>query len=181
MYCGSRFGRDPRYRDAAEALGAELARRGMGLVYGGASVGLMGAVAQGALDAGGEVVGVLQHPGLTAMHTVGSMHERKARMSELSDAFVALPGGLGTLDELAEAMTWTQLGIHRKPCGLLDVAGFWGPFVAMLDGFVDTGFVDPSQRALLCVDDDPGRLLDALAGTVVPDGIWGSAGPVPEP
>ena len=190
MYCGSRFGRDPQYRDAAEALGAELARRGVGLVYGGASVGLMGAVAQGALDAGGEVVGVipaalaareLQHPGLTAMHTVGSMHERKARMSELSDAFVALPGGLGTLDELAEAMTWTQLGIHRKPCGLLDVAGFWGPFVGMLDGFVDAGFVDPSHRALLCVDADAGRLLDALAGTVVPDGIWGSAGPVPEP
>ena len=190
VYCGSRFGHDPRYRDAAEALGAELARRGMGLVYGGASVGLMGAVAQGALDAGGEVVGViphalaareLQHPGLTAMHTVGSMHERKAAMSELSDAFVALPGGLGTLDELAEAMTWTQLGIHRKPCGLLDVAGFWGPFVAMMDGFVATGFVDPSQRALLCVEDDAARLLDALAATTVPEGIWGSAGPVPEP
>lgn len=190
MYCGSRFGTDPRYRDAAEALGAEMARRGLGLVYGGASVGLMGAVAQGALDGGGEVIGVipealagreLRHPGLTAMHTVGSMHERKARMSDLADAFVALPGGLGTLDELAEAMTWTQLGIHRKPCGLLDVAGFWGPFVAMMDGFVATGFVDPSHRALLMVEDDPGALLDALAATVVPEGIWGSAGPVPEP
>ncbi|MFN8122892.1 MAG: TIGR00730 family Rossman fold protein [Thermoleophilia bacterium] len=190
VYCGSRFGRDPRYRDAAEALGAELARRGLGLVYGGASVGLMGAVAQGALDAGGEVIGVipgalaareLQHPGLTAMHTVDSMHERKARMSELADAFVALPGGLGTLDELAEAMTWTQLGIHRKPCGLLDVAGFWAPFVAMMDGFVATGFVDPSQRALLVVEDTPAALLDALAATSVPEGIWGSAGPVPEP
>jgi uncharacterized protein (TIGR00730 family) len=190
VYCGSRFGRDPRYRDTAEALGAELARRGVGLVYGGASVGLMGAVAQGALDGGGEVIGVipsalggreLRHPGLTAMHTVGSMHERKAVMSELSDAFVALPGGIGTLDELAEAMSWTQLGIHRKPCGLLDVAGFWAPFVAMMDAFVAEGFVDPSQRGLLRVEDDPGRLLDALADTRVPEGIWGSAGPVPEP
>src|SRR6516165_7688223 len=139
VFCGSSPGANPSYLAMARALGRELAGRGLGLVYGGASVGLMGAVADGALSGGGEVVGVipgaleakeLAHRGLSCLEVVASMHERKARMAELADGFIALPGGMGTLEEMAEILTWAQLGLHRKACALLDVDGYWEPLVA---------------------------------------------------
>lgn len=172
VYCGSSAGADPVYVEAARALGALLAERGLGLVYGGARVGLMGAVADAALAAGGSVVGVipaslqsreLAHGGLTELVVVDSMHERKAIMAERSDAFLALPGGLGTLEELFEVLTWAQLGIHAKPCGVLDVAGYWSPLLAFLDRAVALGFVTQLSRDLLMVEDDGARLLDRFA------------------
>jgi uncharacterized protein (TIGR00730 family) len=158
--------------EAARATGRTLARRGIGVVYGGGSIGLMGALADAALAAGGEVVGVipralqlreLAHGGLTTLHVVGSMHERKARMAELSEGFVALPGGMGTLEELAEIVTWAQLGLHARPCGLLDVGGYWQPLVALLDHAVEEGFVRPEHRSLVVVARDPDELLDRFA------------------
>ncbi len=143
---------------AAAALGRDLAMRGLGLVYGGAAVGCMGALADGALSAGGEVIGVLTrglaareiaHTGLTSLELVDTMHERKARMAALSDAVIALPGSYGTFDELFEALTWSQLGIDRKPIGLLDDGGFWAPLLTMLDTSVAAGFLHPQNRALL--------------------------------
>jgi uncharacterized protein (TIGR00730 family) len=175
VFSGSSSGRQEAYVAAARALGELVARRGLGLVYGGASIGLMGAVADAALRAGGEVVGVIPaaleakeiaHEGLTRLEVVGSMHERKARMSELADAFIALPGGMGTLEELAEMLTWAQLGLHRKPCGLLDVAGYWRPLVAFFDHAVEERFLRPHHRALLLVEKEPRALLDALAAYV---------------
>jgi uncharacterized protein (TIGR00730 family) len=172
VFCGSSDGRDPVHREAARAFGDLLARRGLGLVYGGGGAGLMGAVADAALGAGGEVIGViphglerreLGHRGLTEMRVVGSMHERKAVMAGLSDAFVALPGGMGTLEELAEAATWSQLGIHAKPVGLLDVAGYWAPLTAFFDHAADLGFIRPEHRAIVIVERDPVALLDRLA------------------
>ncbi|MCC7053774.1 MAG: TIGR00730 family Rossman fold protein [Gemmatimonadaceae bacterium] len=158
VFCGSAPGADPRFLVGARALGAELASAGIGVVYGGAMVGCMGAVADGALSAGGEVIGVLTrglerreiaHRGLTRLELVDTMHERKARMAALSDAVIVLPGGYGTLDELFEALTWSQLRIDRKPIGLLDAHGFWEPLLAMLDAAVDAGFIHPGNRALL--------------------------------
>jgi uncharacterized protein (TIGR00730 family) len=171
VFCGSSPGANPTYLASARALGSELAQRGLGLVYGGASVGLMGAVADGALSAGGEAVGIipgaleakeLAHRGLSRLEVVGSMHERKARMAELADGFVALPGGMGTLEELAEILTWAQLGLHRKPCALLDVAGYWKPLVAFLDHAVQERFIRPEHRELLLVGDEPAALVDAM-------------------
>ena len=158
VFCGSSAPADPRYRDAARALGALLARRGTDLVYGGGSVGLMGELADAALGHGGRVIGVIPaglfarevgHTGLTTLHEVSSMHERKQLMYDLSDAFVALPGGLGTLEELAEVATWSQLGLHGKPVALLDVDGFWGPLVAQLERMVDAGLLSPAGRDLI--------------------------------
>lgn len=158
IYCGSSAGDDPVYREAAAALGATLARRGIGVVYGGARVGLMGTVADAALDAGGEVIGILPavlqerelaHPRLTRLEIVDSMHRRKARMAELADGFIALPGGLGTLEELFEMLTWGQLGFHGKPCAVLNVAGYYTPLLRFLDAGVDAGFIRPEYRALL--------------------------------
>jgi uncharacterized protein (TIGR00730 family) len=158
VFCGSSAPADPRYRDAARALGALLARRGVGLVYGGGRVGLMGELADAALGHGGRVIGVIPaglfarevgHTGLTELHEVASMHERKQLMYDLSDAFVALPGGLGTLEELAEAATWSQLGLHSKPVVLLDVDGFWGPLVSQLDRMAGTGLLKPAGRDLI--------------------------------
>ena len=155
VFCGSSASADPRYLDAARALGALVAGRGVTLVYGGGSVGLMGEVADAALGHGGRVVGVIPvglfareicHTGLTELHEVGSMHERKQLMYDLSDAFVALPGGLGTLDELAEVATWSQLGLHSKPVVLLDVDGFWEPLAAQLDRMVGAGLLEPASR-----------------------------------
>ncbi|GEJ56295.1 TIGR00730 family Rossman fold protein [Anaeromyxobacter diazotrophicus] len=172
VFCGSSPGARPAYLATARALGRELASRGLGLVYGGSSVGLMGAVADGALAAGGEVVGIipgaleakeLAHHGLTRLEVVASMHERKARMAELADGFVALPGGMGTLEELSEILTWAQLGLHRKACALLDVAGYWQPLIAFFDHAVKERFLRPEHRALLLVGAEPGPLLDALA------------------
>ena len=177
MFSGSSFGRDPVYREAARALGLELVRRRLRLVYGGASVGLMGILADTVLDRGGEVVGVIPqhlvdkeiaHPGLSDLRMTGSMHERKMLMADLADGFVALPGGFGTLEEFAEVVTWTQLGLQRKPCGLLDVAGFYTRLLAFFDHATDQGFVPSTHRRLVLSDDDPGRLLDALNAWVPP-------------
>jgi uncharacterized protein (TIGR00730 family) len=182
VFCGSSTGKDPVHLGAARAMGRTLAGRGLGLVYGGGGTGLMGALADAALEAGGEVVGVipralqlreLAHPGLTALHVVGSMHERKARMEALADGFVALPGGLGTLEELAEILTWAQLGLHAKPCGLLDVAGYYRPLVGFFDRAEAEGFVRAEHRALLAVEQEPAALLDRfLAWTPPPVERW---------
>lgn len=158
VYCGSSAGSDPTYIAEARALGAAIAAAGMGVVYGGASIGLMGALADAALGAGGEVIGVLPevlagreiaHLGLTALELVGSMHERKARIAELADALIALPGGYGTLDEMLEAATWAQLGIHSKPCLLINTAGYWNGLIQLLDTAVQAGFLKPENRSLL--------------------------------
>jgi uncharacterized protein (TIGR00730 family) len=157
VFCGSSTGASPAFAAAATELGATLAAKGIGLVYGGADVGLMGILADAALAAGGEVVGVMPgalvekeiaHARLTEMHVTSSMHERKALMADLADGFVALPGGLGTFDELCEILTWGQLGMHVKPVVLLDIEGFWGPFVALLDRAVDAGFLRAAHRDL---------------------------------
>ena len=177
VYLGSSPGRDPAYTQAAEALGAELIARGLGLVYGGGRVGLMGSLADAVMRAGGSVTGIIPegvlerevaHRELTELHVVRSMHERKALMADKADAFIALPGGLGTLEELAEVLTWSQLGLHAKPIGLLDVAGFWRPFVGWLDSCVEARFVRPEHRALLLDATDPAALLDALAAWTSP-------------
>ena len=158
VFCGSSAPADPRYRDAARALGALIARRGVDLVYGAGSVGLMGELADAALGHGGRVIGVIPaglfarevgHTGLTELHEVASMHERKQLMYDLSDAFVALPGGLGTLEELAEVATWSQLGLHSKPIALLDVDGFWEPLVSQLDRMAGVGLLKPTSRDLI--------------------------------
>lgn len=177
VFCGSHSGNDPRHRAAAEELGRELARREVRLVYGGGSVGLMGVVADAALAAGGRVTGVLPrflhdrevgHRGLTELRLVESMHERKAVMAERSDAFVALPGGIGTLEEIFEVWTWVLLGLHDKPCGLLNVAGYFDPLVEFLDRTVAAGFVGAAQRALLQVAPGVDELLARLASAPVP-------------
>ena len=172
VFCGASSGRTPAYAEAARAFGAAAAARGLGLVYGGGRVGLMGAVADGALAAGGEVVGVipqalvereLAHSGLSELHVVGSLHERKALMAELSDAFVALPGGFGTLDELMEQLTWSQLGLHAKPVALLDVEGYWKPLIALARHATDEGFVRQADLGAIAVGDEPELILDRLA------------------
>jgi len=172
VYAGSNPGHDPAYADAARALAAELADRGIGLVYGGGKVGLMGVIADTVLAAGGEAIGVMPqalidreigHPRLTELRVVASMHERKAQMAELADAFVALPGGIGTLEELIEVYTWSQLGIHDKACGVLNVRGYYDGLAAFLDHAVDEGFLRVQHRAVLSVAADPADLLDALA------------------
>jgi uncharacterized protein (TIGR00730 family) len=177
VFCGASSGRRPSYAEAARGFGEELARRGIGLVYGGGRVGLMGAVADGALSAGGEAIGVipqalvereLAHTGLTELHVVDSLHERKALMADLSDAFVALPGGFGTLDELMEQLTWSQLGLHAKPVGLLDVDDYWAPLIALARHATEEGFVRESDLAAIAVGGNAGLLLDRLARTAPP-------------
>ena len=172
VFCGSQHGVRPAYTEAARAMGRALAAAGIDLVYGGGRVGLMGEIADAVLGAGGEVIGVIPdhmsdreiaHYGLTDLRIVGSMHERKALMYELSDGFVALPGGLGTLEELFEITTWSQLGLHAKPTGLLDVDGFYGPLVGFLDQLVSEGFVAERHRRLLRVGATPAAILDGLA------------------
>jgi uncharacterized protein (TIGR00730 family) len=171
VFCGSNAGADPAYLDSARTVGRELAQRGIRIVYGGGKVGMMGAVADAARDAGGEVVGIIPrqifdleigHTGLDDLRVVGSMHERKALMAELADAFVALPGGIGTLEELFEVYTWAQLGIHAKPLGLLDVAGYFEPLAAFLDHAVAQRFLRAETRAMLAVADDFEALMAAL-------------------
>jgi uncharacterized protein (TIGR00730 family) len=172
LFAGTSEGVRPAYKKAAQGLGDELAARHIGLVYGGASIGLMGAVADTILEAGGEAIGVLPrglflrevaHPRLTALHEVGSMHERKALMSELADGFIALPGGYGTFDELFEIVTWAQLGIHQKPIGLLNVDGYFGPLLALVDHACREGFIPQPQTSLLLHAEDPATLLDCMA------------------
>lgn len=177
VYCGSRQGADPAYREAAGALGRALARREIGLVYGGGAAGLMGAVADAALEAGGEATGVIPafmhgrefiHQGLTHLRVSRSMHDRKATMLDLADGVIALPGGIGTLDELIEAMTWTQLGLHQIPCGLLDVNGFWQPFVDLLEHCIAEGFLDAGRRDAFARASDPDALIDTLMHALPP-------------
>lgn len=172
VFCGSREGRREEYHSAAVALGALLARRQTTLVYGGGSVGLMGVVATTVMQAGGRVIGVIPealaakevaHDGLTELRVVPTMHARKALMAELSDTFIAMPGGLGTFEELFEIVTWSQLGIHSKPVGLLNVGGYFDALLALVDHATREGFVDPEQRAIFVESDRPEELLDRLA------------------
>lgn len=174
IFAGSNAGTNPVYAETARALGAALARRGITLVFGGGRVGLMGAVSQAARAAGGKVIGVipsalqrkeLAYDGvdLTELIVVRSMHERKARMAELSDGFVALPGGFGTFEEICEMITWAQLGIHRKPCGLVDVAGYFGGLSAQFDRAAADGLLRPAHRGLVVAEPDPERLIDHMA------------------
>ena len=171
VFCGSSAGSQPEYRACAVQLGAELSRRKIGLVYGGGNVGLMGAIADSVLEAGGEAIGVIPehlmtreigHKRLTKLHIVHSMHERKALMADLSDAFIALPGGFGTLEEFCEVLTWSQLGLHAKPCGIVNVLGYYTPLLAMLDHAVEERFLKPQNRALVLARDTPLELLKAF-------------------
>ena len=171
VYCGSRAGARSSYADSARTLGRLIAELGHGLVYGGGDVGLMGIVADAVLAAGGPVVGVIPqalvqrevgHQHLTEQHVVPDMHTRKRMMAERADAFIALPGGIGTLEELYEVWTWRQLGYHDKPVGLLNVDGYYDDLLRFMDRCVSEGFLDASQRAMPCVDTDPGRLLDRV-------------------
>ena len=177
VFLGSSPGRSPDYGEAAARFGTLLAERGIGLVYGGGTIGLMGTIADAACAAGGEVIGVIpealrarehDHAGLSELHVVATMHERKALMAKLADGFVALPGGIGTLEELFEVWTWAQLGYHAKPCGLLDVAGFYAPMSGFIDHVVAEGFLQPRHRAMLLIERDPAALLDRIARYLAP-------------
>jgi uncharacterized protein (TIGR00730 family) len=172
VYCGSNSGFDPAFAAAAVSLGRLLAERGIGLVYGGANVGLMGALADAVLAGGGEAHGVITraletqeipHRGLTSLRVTETMHQRKAEMADAADAFVMLPGGYGTLDEFFEVLTWAQLGIHAKPCAILDVGGYFDPLRAFLDRAVTAGFVRPAHLRMVIIESDPARLLDRIA------------------
>ncbi|GAB2963331.1 LOG family protein [Saccharothrix stipae] len=187
VFCGSSSGR-VRHVEVARQVGRTLAERGIEVVYGGGRVGTMGALADGALAAGGSVIGVIPrdlvdwevaHVGLTRLHVVESMHERKALMAELSDAFVTLPGGAGTLEELFEVWTWAQLGLHTKPVGLLDVDGYFTHLVAMIDHMVEEGFLKPPYRDMLLMDQDFDRLLARCADYRTPDFRWTEDKPLP--
>src|SRR5580765_2142567 len=187
VFCGASSGRDPGYAAAAALTGETLAQRGIRVVYGGGRLGLMGAVADAALAAGGAVVGVisrglvereLAHPGLTELRIVDTLHERKAQMAELADGFLALPGGLGTLEELAEVLSWAQLDLHAKPIGLLDVGGYFGALEAFLDHAVAEGFIAERHRSLLLRDDDLERLLEEFSGWEPPAGRFPRPRPV---
>jgi uncharacterized protein (TIGR00730 family) len=175
VYCGSSMGADPDFAATALALGREMARRDIGLVYGGGRLGLMGIVADAVLEAGGEAYGVIPqalidlevaHTGLTELHVVTTMHERKAKMTDLTDAFVALPGGIGTLDELFEAWSWNALGYHAKPFAVLNVNGFWDDLVGLMDRITTSGFMSPARRAQLLVGEDVGEVIDLLTAAV---------------
>ena len=177
VFCGSRLGNDGVYRQAAIELGRLLVQRGYGLVYGGGHVGLMGVIADAVLSEGGEVDGFipnamvsreLAHLNVTRQHVVASMHERKARMSELADAFIAMPGGFGTFEELFEIITWAQLGIHHKPIGLLNVTGYFNPLQGLIELAISQGFVRPEHRQLAVIEDQPAALLDALEEHAMP-------------
>ena len=172
VYCGSSSGNHPEYAEQARAFGAEMARRGIALVYGGGKVGLMGTVADAVLAAGGQAIGVIPrqlvelevaHPGLTELQVVETMHQRKTRMYELSDAFVALPGGFGTMDEMFEMLTWAQLGLHRYPCAFLDVRDYYRSLSTMMGHMVDEGFVRPGQRDSVWFGDSMAALFDWMA------------------
>ena len=185
VFCGSNAGARSEYAEAARALATVLAERKLGIVYGGGNVGLMGVLADAALARGGEVIGVIPqklvdkevaHRGVTELRIVETMHERKALMNDLSDAFIALPGGFGTLDEFFEVLTWAQLGFHGKPCALLNVAGYYDGMLAMLDHAVTERFLRPAHRELVIADTDPLRLLQRLSAFVpAPKGKWSNA------
>ncbi len=171
VYCGASPGARPAYTDAATATGRLLAERGLGLVYGGGTVGLMGVIADAVMAAGGEAIGIIPrslwereigHSGVTELQVVESMHERKQAMADASDAFIAMPGGVGTIEELVEMFTWLQLGYHGKPIGLLDVEGYWQPLVSVFDHAVGERFLTPEHRSMLLIESDPAALLDAF-------------------
>ena len=177
VFCGSSAGNAPEFRAAAEDLAREMVARRIGLVFGGGCVGLMGHLADAVLAAGGHAIGVIPdalvareiaHLGLPDLRVVRSMHERKTMMAELSDAFIALPGGFGTFEELCEAITWTQLGLHRKRCGVLNVDGYYDPLLALFDGAMRAGFIRQSGRDIVSATADPRELLDQLALPLVP-------------
>ena len=177
VYCGSNPGANPAYAEAARELGRELAARGLGLVYGGAKVGVMGAVAEGVLQAGGSAIGVIPHffvtkevahDGLDELIVVSSMHERKARMAELSNGFIALPGGWGTIEEIFEMLTWAQLGHHQKPCGLLNVDAYYDELSAFFEKAIREQFVKEEFRPMMMMDDLPARLIDRFESYVAP-------------
>ena len=172
VYCGSSPGESPEYMEAARTLGRELVKRDITLVYGGAHVGIMGEIADTVLAAGGEVIGIMPkaladkeiaHNGLTELRVVGSMHERKAMMADLSDGFIALPGGMGTLEEIFEVLTWSQLGYHRKPCSLLNIKGYYDSLTQFLDHTVEEGFVKSVHRGMILIEDNTEKLLDLMA------------------
>lgn len=178
VYLGSSPGNNPLYRQAAEQFGTLLAKRGIGLVYGGGMVGLMGVVADAVCAAGGEVIGVIpealrarehDHQGITELHVVKTMHERKAMMANLSDGFVTLPGGIGTFEEMFEAWCWSQLGYHNKPVGLLDVNGFYSGLRQFIDNVVDEGFLQPRHRSMLIVESDPEIMLERIINYTPPE------------
>ena len=178
VYCGSNPGLLPEYCSAAQRLGHEMADRDIGLVYGGASVGVMGAVADAVLEAGGKAIGVIphslatkevSHDGLDELLVVDSMHERKAKMAELSDGFIALPGGWGTIEEIFEMLTWAQLGFHAKPCGLLNVSGYYDQLFAFLDHAIEQRFVKEEYRPMIIMEESPGILLDRFNSYQAPE------------
>jgi uncharacterized protein (TIGR00730 family) len=188
VFCGSFTGHRSVYRQGAETTGRRLADAGVAIVYGGGKVGLMGAVADAALAAGGTVIGVIPrrlaerevaHGGLTELHVVSTMHERKTLMAELADAFIALPGGYGTFEEFWEAVTWTQLGIHRKPCGLLNIDRFFDPMLAQIDRAVAEGFITAANRSLVIAEDDVDRLVAGLRRVALPEAPRERERPVP--
>lgn len=190
VFCGSSTGRSRQYVSAARTVGHQLARRGVGLVYGGAQVGIMGVLANAALDAGGEVIGVIPahlvdreiaHTGLSDLHVVSGMHERKARMAGIADAFLALPGGAGTLEELFEVWTWAQLGLHDKPIALLDVVGFFQPLLAAIDHMVAEEFLPGAHRDMLVVASDIDDILDRFAVYRPPESKGRAATAPPRP
>jgi len=179
VFCGSKAGNQAAYSEAARVLGEVLVREGIGLVFGGGRIGLMRIIADTVLDGGGEAIGVIPrglakkevaHERVTELHIVNSMHERKALMADLSDGFIALPGGLGTLEEIAEALTWGQLGIHRKPCGILNTCGFYDHLIAFFDTATAHEFLNPVQRALVTVGTEPEALLEAMRTYQPPEG-----------
>jgi uncharacterized protein (TIGR00730 family) len=184
VFCGSASGRAPTYTAAARELGQLLAKRGIGLVYGGGNVGLMGELADSVLDAGGRAIGVIPqqlvdreiaHGGLTELHVVENLHQRKALMAELADAFLTLPGGVGTMEELFEVWSWGRLGLHSKPCGLLNVNGYFDSLRTLTDQMVTEGFLEPVHRELLLIEEQPGVLLDRLVAYATPRS-WSVAG-----
>lgn len=178
VFLGSNPGNSPEYAETVKALGRELAERNIGIVYGGSGTGLMGRLATAALEAGGNVIGVIPerlrkkeiaHTGLTKLHVVESMHERKALMAELSDAFITLPGGIGTLEEFFEVLTWSQLGYHKKPCGLLDVSGYFSKLAEFLDHVVEEGFLAPDHRRMVLTANNSADLLSRFESYTPPE------------
>ncbi len=181
VFCGSNVGRDPSYRETATAAGAAIARAGLSVVYGGGKVGLMGAIADAALAAGGRVIGVMPrslvereiaHAGLSELHVVETMHERKTRMADLSDGFIALPGGAGTLEEFFEQWTWAQLGIHSKPCGLLNVRNYFQPLISMIERIVTEGFMAENYAKMLVIETSVEPMLTRFASYSPPPHKW---------
>ncbi|NIR31802.1 MAG: TIGR00730 family Rossman fold protein [Gammaproteobacteria bacterium] len=189
VFCGSSLGTHPQYLEAVRGFAREAVAKGITLVYGGGKVGLMGVLADAALQTGGQVVGVMTralqnreiaHEAITELHIVETMHERKAKMAELADAFVALPGGAGTLEEICEQWTWAQLGIHRKPCGFLNVQGYYDPLRSLIDHMTAEGFVRSQHRAMLLFEQDAPRLIASFRSYTAPASKW-EEGETPKP